>query len=352
MQSLSQLGNLIKGSKKLKVVITTHQKPDADALGSSLALFNYLRKYNHEVSVITPTDYPRFIHWMTGNNCVINFEENEQNKTKSTQLIYEADIIFLLDFSNYERIGDLAPLVEKSKSQKVLVDHHLSPTIKGDFELWNPKAAATCELVYELICNDFADREKIDIPIGECIYAGIMTDTGSFRFPTTTKKIHLIIADLIEIGVDNSKIHRLVYDNNSEERLRFIGFVLNQKLFIDKKNHTAYIVITKEELKQFHSQTGDTEGLVNYALSIEGICFASIIIERDDMVKLSFRSSGDFSVSDFANKHFEGGGHKNAAGGKSSLSLPETVEKFLALLKLYEKELQKEFNIKTELIPC
>lgn len=351
MQSLSELNYLIKG-KKLKIVITTHQKPDADALGSSLALYNYLRKYQHDVHVVSPSDYPRFIFWMHGNNCVINFEQNESTKKKSIELIDQADLIFCLDFSAYERIGDLAQYVQKSPAKIVLIDHHLNPSIEADFELWNSKAAATCELIYQLISSNFEDRDKIDIHIAECIYAGIMTDTGSFRFPSTSKKVHLIIADLIEIGVDNSKIHRLVYDNNSEERLRFLGYILHQRLFIDQKYHLAYIVVSNSELKQYHSQTGDTEGLVNYALSIEGICFATIIIERDDMVKLSFRSSGDFSVNEFAQKHFEGGGHKNAAGGKSSLSLRDTVEKFLNLLPLYQNQLNKEFKNTIELIPC
>lgn len=350
MQNLEQLKSLVQGSK-LKIVITTHQKPDADALGSSLALFNYLKKYHHEVFVITPTDYPKFLFWMPGNHCVINFEESQATQARCAELIVNADLIFCLDYSCYERIGDMCEMVSKSAAEKVLIDHHLDPKIAPDYSLWNSSAAATCELIYDFIVA-LGDCDKIDENIGECIYAGIMTDTGSFRFPSTTKKVHLIIADLIELGVNNSKIHRLVYDNNSEERLRFLGYTLNQRLVVLPNLHTAYIILSKDELERFHSQTGDTEGLVNYALSIEGICFACIIIEREDMVKMSFRSSGDFAVNEFAAKHFEGGGHKNAAGGKSMLSLQQTLEKFLQLLPQYEASLKLEFNQPTVLIPC
>jgi phosphoesterase RecJ-like protein len=245
----------------------------------------------------------------------------------------------------------MSEIVRLSNAKKVLIDHHLNPKIHADFTLWDSKAAATCELIYDLIVS-FGDREKISTNIGECIYAGIMTDTGSFRFPSTSKKVHLIIADLIDIGIDNSKIHRLVYDNNTEERLRFLGYTLNKRLIVLESLHTAYIVLSKSELGNFHSQTGDTEGLVNYALSIEGICLAAIIIEREDMVKLSFRSSGDFAVNEFAGKHFEGGGHKNAAGGKSLLSLHDTLEKFLNLLPKYQIQLNNEFKYSPTIIPC
>jgi phosphoesterase RecJ-like protein len=350
MQNLENLKQFLHGSPK-KVVITTHQKPDADALGSSLALFNYLKKYNHQITVISPTDYPKFLEWMPGNNCVIDYELSKENEKKSNNDINQADIVFLLDFSSWERLKNVAEPIKKSNAKKVLMDHHLDPSIIADFELWNPKAAATCELMYDFICM-LGDRNKIDSNIGECIYAGIMTDTGSFRFASTTKKIHQTIADLIELGVDNSKVHRMIYDNNSFEKLRFLGFVLSQKMHIISNLHCAYIAVSKEELDMFHSQTGDTEGLVNYALSIEGIIFAAIIIERPDAVKMSFRSSGTFPVNEFAHKHFEGGGHKNAAGGKSSLSFKDTLQKFLEILPQYKQQLQEEYKPQTNLIPC
>ncbi|HSZ24722.1 MAG TPA: DHHA1 domain-containing protein, partial [Cytophagaceae bacterium] len=199
-------------------------------------------------------------------------------------------------------------------------------------------AAATAQLVFEII-TALGDGDLIDVPIGECIYAGIMTDTGSFRHPSTNKQVHLIAAGLMDKGVNTSKVHQLIYDNNTETRLRFIGFSLSEKLIVLKEFHTAYFVINGNELARFESKTGDTEGLVNYALSINGINMAAVFIERPDAIKMSFRSKGDFSVNDFARKYFEGGGHRNAAGGRSSLSLIETEKKFLSTLPEYKTEL-------------
>ncbi len=335
-QELQQLFN-----KPQKVVITTHHKPDADALGSSLALAGYLVKKGHSVKVITPSDYPRFLFWMKGNEDVLIFDKNLA--TNAATYINEADIICCLDFNAYSRINELGDIVKSSKALKVLIDHHLEPEPFADYTYWDGKAAATAELVYDLI-EDLNDLSLIDIPMAECIYAGIMTDTGSFRFPSTTKRVHLIIAQLIDIGVNNSKIHRNIYDSNTENRLRFIGFALSKKLVILKEYCLAYFAITNSELQEFNSQTGDTEGLVNYALSLEGVTMAAVIIERPDMVKLSLRSSGNFSVRDFASDHFEGGGHKNASGGKSHLSLLETEKKFLSLLPQYKTYLNQDYN--------
>ncbi|TAG56859.1 MAG: bifunctional oligoribonuclease/PAP phosphatase NrnA [Cytophagales bacterium] len=350
MQNLQSLKELLVGKPK-NIVITTHQKPDADALGSSLGLYNYLKKYHHNICVVAPTDYPRFLFWMPGNNCVINYEENDYSKNYINKAIDNADIIFCLDYSSWERLKKVADSVKNSKAIKVLIDHHLDPTVVAEYKMWYPSAAATCELIYNFICQ-MGDKNLIDSEIGECIYAGIMTDTGSFRFPSTSKNIHIIISELIEIGVDNSKVHRLIYDNNSQEKLRFLGFVLNQKLHVIDSLNTAYIAISSEELSMFNSQTGDTEGLVNYALSIEGVVFAVIIIEREDAVKMSFRSSGNFKANEFAALHFEGGGHKNAAGGKSNASFKDTLEKFLNILPSYQQMLNAEYQSQPNLIPC
>ncbi len=320
-------------SSPKKVVITTHHKPDADALGSSLAMYNYLSKKGHEVLVVTPSDYPWFLSWMVGNDKVLVYEPEKERSKKNAVLAFQnADLVFCLDFSAIERVQDLKELLNSATGIKILIDHHLEPEHFAQYEIWDTKAAATTELVYEFIQN-MGDAEMIDVAIAECIYAGIMTDTGSFRFPCTTAKVHLIIADLIRIGVDNHKIHNLIYDNNSEDRLKFIGFSLSEKMRVLRSKKTAYFCISSDDLIQFNSQTGDTEGLVNYALSIEGINFAALMIERPDAVKLSFRSRGDFSANEFARKYFEGGGHKNAAGGKSNLNLVETENKFLEILK-------------------
>lgn len=306
-----------------RVAITTHHKPDADALGSSLALEMYLRKKGHTVQVISPSDYPAFLNWMPGQSEVICFDKNKPADPISKSFA-EADVIFCLDFNNLDRIFDLGKWVLESPAIKIMIDHHLQPEAFANFQIWNTKAAATAELVYDFICL-LGEHSLIDLPIAECIYAGILTDTGSFRHPSTTRSIHLIVADLLRIGVNPSRIHKLVYDNNNLNRLRFLGFVLKDKLEVIPELNAAIISISKEETKQYQVDTGDTEGIVNYALSIKGIVLGIVIIDRTDMVKLSFRSVGDFDVNQFARAYFEGGGHKNAAGGKSNLNLEETI---------------------------
>lgn len=321
-----------------RIVITTHHKPDADALGSSLGLAAFLAKKNHQVHVITPTDYPKFLHWMQGNDEVIVF--NEGNEEQSEKLVKKADVIFCLDFSCLSRINELGKLVDDANAVKVLIDHHENKQDFADFELWDTKAAATCELIYDLI-EKFGERYLIDKGMAEALYAGIMTDTGSFRHPNTTRHVHEIVAHLIEFGADVAKVSKLIYDNNTVDRLRFIGYALSKKLEVLPEYKTAYFVITADELKQFNSRNGDTEGLVNYALSIENITMAAVIIDRPDGIRLSFRSVGDFPVNEIAAKYFEGGGHKNAAGGSSNLSLEETEKKFLELLPQYKEQLHK-----------
>ena len=320
-----------------KVVITTHHKPDADALGSSLALHHYLVSKGHISTVITPTDYPDFLKWMHGEKDVINFEEKEK---EATQIINNYDLVCCLDFSALNRINELGEIVRAAPAKKLLIDHHRNPEDFADFSFWDVTRAATAELVYEIILN-LGDKKLITKEIGACIYAGIMTDTGSFRHPSTTKRIHEIAAEIIELGVNTPEIHRLIYDTSSEDKLRFLGFALSEKLVVLKEFKTAYISITDEELKKFNSKTGDTEGLVNYALSIDDVVFAAVIIDRVKAIKISFRSVGTFSVADFASNHFNGGGHFNAAGGMTECSLEKTVAHFEALLPQYKESLLK-----------
>ena len=339
MLKLETLKELLDTPKK--VVITTHYKPDADALGSSLGLASYLSKKGHQVNVISPSDYPVFLNWMEGHKEVINFEA--KNEKKSAKHIEDADMIFCLDFNNLYRINKLGDMVGKSSAIKVLIDHHLEPERFADYELWSTKAAATAELIYELIIK-LKDRQYIDQSIAECLYAGIMTDTGQFKHPNTTRNVHLVTADLIGLGADVAKVGRYIYDNNSLERLKFTGYALSRKLKVLKNLRTAYFWISAEDLKNYKSKTGDTEGLVNYALSLKGVVFSAVIIERPDTIRLSLRSKGEFSVNDFARDHFSGGGHPNAAGGISDLSLDETVEKFERIVKTYENQLNKNFK--------
>ncbi|WP_017730638.1 DHH family phosphoesterase [Nafulsella turpanensis] len=340
MQDLKALQKAL--SKARKVVITTHHKPDADALGSSLGLAGYLQKKGHEVAVITPTDYPAFLSWMRGNDNVIVF--NEGNEEKSAALVAEADLIFCLDFSALGRINELGELVRAAKAEKVLIDHHLEPEDFATYTFWSTEAASTAELVFQLIV-ELGDRQVVGKDIAEALYAGVMTDTGSFKHPSTTEYTHRVVADLIHLGADVHRVSKLVYDNNTLDKLRFIGYALSEKLQFLPEYNTAYIAITAEELERYKSRTGDTEGLVNYALSIEGVVMAALLIDRTEAVKISFRSVGEFSVNTFARENFEGGGHKNAAGGKSNLSLDETVDKFLGLLPKYKEQLQAKVLI-------
>ncbi len=324
-------------SSPKNIFITTHVKPDADALGSSLGLANYLIKKGHQVTVVTPTDYPYFLTWMKGNDDVLDFSKSSE-KPKAQSKLEEADVIFCLDFSVLNRVNELGELIRKSKAYVVNIDHHQDPEDFANFRYWSTKAAATCELVYELIV-EMGDQSLIDKDIASCLYAGIMTDTGGFRHPNTTKNVHLVVAELLEKGADSSQIANLIYDSNSVNRLKFIGFAITRRLVVREDLHTAYFVISKKDLKKYQSQTGDTEGLVNYALSLDGIKLAALFSEREDGIKISFRSSSDVAVNKFAASHFSGGGHKNAAGGKSAQSLKETVERFESLVEQCQVEL-------------
>ena len=335
MEALASFKKELSSPKK--IFITTHVKPDADALGSSLGLANYLIRKGHEVSVVTPSDYPSFLAWMKGNESVLDFSKPE-DKPLATLRLEQADIIFCLDFSVLDRVNELGEMIRKSDAFVVNIDHHQDPEDFADFRYWSTKAAATCELVYQLIV-ELGDKDLIDKAIAECLYAGIMTDTGGFRHPNTTKNVHLVVAELIEIGADSSQIANLIYDSNSVNRLKFIGFAITRRLIVREDLHTAYFVISKKDLKKYQSQTGDTEGLVNYALSLDGIKLAALFSEREDGIKISFRSSSDVAVNKFAASYFNGGGHKNAAGGKSALSLKDTVDRFESLVEKCQEEL-------------
>jgi phosphoesterase RecJ-like protein len=337
MKNLPAFKSLISQPKN--AVIVTHFKPDADALGSSLGLAGYLKKKGHRVAVITPSDYPDFLAWMPGNEEVIALSRNSKEPAnKAADLIAKADVIFCLDFSSLSRINDLSEIVRKSTAVKVMVDHHLEPENFAQFEQWDTKAASTAGLVFDLIV-ELGDKDSIDRNIANCLYAGLMTDTGGFRHNNTTQKEFLIASELVGHGANPSMVSKLIYDTNTVERLRLLGYVLSQKLKVLPEYKTAYMTLTTDELKQFGSQTGDTEGLVNYGLSIKGIKLSVLMYDRNDEIKLSFRSLADFSANEVARKHFEGGGHKNASGGQSKLSLEETLKKFLSILPEYKEKL-------------
>ena len=337
MEKIQEFKDYLK--KPRKTVILTHFKPDADALGSSLGLARYLKKKGHEVTVITPSDYPDFLSWMPWNKDVLIFQKEKPER--ASKLIDHSDIIYCLDFSCLNRINDLGDMVAKSPAKKVLIDHHLEPQKFADFEQWDGTAASTAELVFTLIV-ELGDRSLVDADLADCLYAGIMTDTGSFRHSNTSHQVFQIASELVASGANPYKVSKLIYDTNSIERLRLMGYVLSEKLQVLPEYNTAYMALTAEELKRFGSQTGDTEGLVNYGLSIRGIKLSVLISDRKDNIKLSLRSIGNFSVNEMAKNHFEGGGHRNAAGGQTNLTLEQTVKKFLDILPLYKNQLINE----------
>jgi len=338
----------MKGLEKFKllldsprrIVITVHTNPDADALGSALGFASILKQLGNNTTVISPNEYPDFLKWMKGNDEVVIFDKNEK---EVNTLIEEAEIICCLDFSDLKRIGALGDLVRSSKAFKVMIDHHLEPEKFADFELWNVQAGATGELIYDL-SEDMGWVEFIGPEEADCLYAGIMTDTGGFRHPNTTRHIHEVVAKLIGLGANTSRIAKLVYDTNTESRLRLMGFVLSQRLVVMKDYDVAYIYLTLEDQKKFNVQKGDTEGLVNYALSIANITVAAMFTESKEMIKISFRSVGSFSVNEFARAYFDGGGHANAAGGRSERSLQDTLERFKSLVISNKQELKHEAN--------
>ena len=336
MLSIASLIELL--AQPQKIVITTHHKPDGDAMGSSLGLYNYLIQQGHHVTVITPTDYPAYFNWMPGNDGVIIYTEHLEEAAK---LISEAKIIFCLDFNALSRINEMGELVGKSPAYKVLIDHHLEPEDFDDYRYWNITACATAQLVYTFIAEELKHKELVNKDVASCLYAGILTDSASFHLPNTTSAVHRITADLIDAGAVNWRIYDLVYNNSPENRLRFLGLCLSERLEVLYEFNTAIFHVTKQDLEKYDIQTGDTEGIVNYALSIAGIKLAAFIIERKDKVKLSLRSKGDIPANAICKKYFNGGGHFNAAGGHSDDSLENVINQFKQILPEYKKLLIK-----------
>jgi phosphoesterase RecJ-like protein len=335
LNTILEIKPLLYATTKPKIVITTHHKPDADALGSSLGLYHFLKTLGIPSTVVSPTDYGDFLKWMPEENTVIDFEKSE---TQSAELVAAADFIFCLDFNALKRINKLGDLVAQSKAKKVLIDHHLEPESFADFALHTTKASSTCELVYHFI-ELLGETDKVNKDIASCLYAGIMTDTGSFKHNSTYPSTHRVVAALIEKGAEPDKISEAIYDNYSESRTRFIGFCLHEKLQVWREYNTVLMFVTAEELKRFNVVTGDSEGLVNYGLGIKGIKLSVLVVDRTVLRKMSFRSKGKFPANEFARKYFNGGGHFHAAGGESSDPLEVVEQKVKQALMEYKEVL-------------
>ncbi|GAC1418934.1 MAG: bifunctional oligoribonuclease/PAP phosphatase NrnA [Flavisolibacter sp.] len=308
-----------------KVAITMHQKPDADAMGSTLALYHFLKQLGHQVHIISPTNWARWVNWMEGTDKVLDYE---LFKVEADLILDQADWLFCLDFNHFSRTKTMAPKVASFSNIKILIDHHQEPDLPFfHFGISSTNKSSTCQMVYDFIV-DSGNRDKINKPIAECLYAGVVADTGSFRFSSTSAEVHRMVAALKEIGLDHTKVHEALYDNFLENRLRFLGYVLSNRMEVFYQLNTALIYVSKLELLKYGIKTGDTEGLVNYPLSIQGIKLVGCVIDRDEERKWSFRSKGNFDCNSFARKYFNGGGHFNASGGHDSDSLQDTLNKF------------------------
>lgn len=325
---------LVELTRPKKIIITTHHKPDGDALGSSLGLFYWLKKKGHEVKVVLSSDFPDFLDWIPGREELVFFT---QNPTYGQQLFDEAEIIFCLDYSALSRTNLLESVIRQAKAPKWMIDHHLEPEDFATVTYWDSNAAATAQLVYTFIAEVFQDKGAIDATIATCLYTGIMTDTGSFRFRNTTSAVHHIIANLLDAGARNWEIHEHIYNSSTENRLKFLGYCLLNCLEVIPEYHTALFTLTKDDLAKFNVTTGDTEGLVNYALSIKEIRLAGLFVDRTEIIKLSLRSTGDIPCNEICRTYFNGGGHLNASGGSSNEELSVVVNRFKSILPEYKE---------------
>jgi len=335
-EAISVTNKLLSTPKN--IVIVGHKNPDGDAIGSCLGLGNFLRQKGMKVTVIMPNNFPKFLQWIPETDSILTLER-EPEETKN--VIKNADLIFTLDFNTLNRTGDLEEFLENAKADFILIDHHQQP---GDYAVVTYSDVAMCstsEMVYHFI-ESLKGVQLLNKEIATQLYVGIMTDTGSFRYPATTATTHRVIANLIEAGAKNSEIHQNIYDTNSPDRLKLLGIALNNLVMIPAYK-TAYITISQKELDNNNFKKGDTEGFVNYALSMSGVIFAAIFIEnkKEEIIKISLRSKGSFSVNDFSRKHFNGGGHINAAGGRSLLTLDETIAYFKSVLPNYKQVLNE-----------
>ncbi len=317
-------------SQPKNVVITTHQKPDADAMGSSLALKHLLVQLGHSVTVVSPTNWAGWVDWMPGTKEVMNYE---QDKQKGDEVLEKAEWLFCLDFNIFHRTKSMTDKLKTLICTKILIDHHQEPDAASfDYGVSDTSKSSTCEMIYDFIIAT-GNTDKINSEISQCIYAGVVADTGSFRFSSTHAGVHTLVADLKTKGLEHGYVHEKLFDNFLENRLRFTGHVLLNRMQVFYEYNTALIAIPKSDLIKYNIKTGDTEGLVNFPQSIQGIKLVALVIDRDEERNWSFRSKGEFDCNTFARKYFEGGGHYNASGGRSSGSLDETVQRFKEAIK-------------------
>jgi phosphoesterase RecJ-like protein len=319
-----------------KIAIVAHVGPDGDAIGSTLAFWHYLMTIGKEPIVIVPTAFASFLSWLPGAELVLVYEDE---KEKCDQIFATAELIFTLDFNQASRMAKMSDAVINAAAPKILVDHHLHPGDFAKITISYPQISSTSELIFRLICR-LGDFSQINLACAECIYTGMMTDTGGFTYNSNGQEIYVIIAELIKLGIDKDEIYRKVFNTYSADRLRLMGFCLFNKMKVFPEYRAALITLTQKELYQFNYQNGDAEGFVNIPLSIEGVDFSVFMREDTDKIKISLRSQGTFPANKVAADLFNGGGHLNAAGGESYLTLAETIKKFEEALPDYKPFLE------------
>ncbi len=320
-------------SQPIQITITSHQKPDGDAMGSSLALYNYLIQFGHKVKVIVPTDFPAYFNWMPG---VPELWIYPDQKELANDWIKSSDLICCLDFNVLSRIAPMDEIVKEANKPILLIDHHLQPDT-FEWMLHDVKSSSTCELIYRFI-HIMEENPVINEDIAQSIYTGLLTDTGNFQNGATNKNVFLIVADLMDQGLNIQYVQSNLNQNSTESKLRFLGNALLNKMTVRADLGIAFIVVDKKDARIFNLQSGDTEGMVNFPLSIKEIQISVLIKEEREITKLSFRSKGDIDVNEFARTHFEGGGHKNAAGGKSILPPDWIIKKIIELIEKSKKK--------------
>lgn len=330
---LEELKSSILGSKN--ILITTHHNPDGDAIGSMLGLYHAFKEMGIDSNMVTPNGFPDFLSWMPESDKVVHFSKE---KKRAETLLEQADLLFCLDFNGFRRVEDMSQALEKSPAKKVLIDHHPDPESPFQLIISYTEVSSTAELVYEVVEQMFGPK-AINTESAVCLFAGIMTDTGSFSYACSRERTFQIAGKLIDKGVRVEQVQEQVYNNFSENRMRLLGFSLSERMKVLPEHKSAYIWLTKADLNQFKHQVGDTEGIVNYPLSIKGIVFSVLFTENDGFVKVSLRSRGDFAVNRFSQLYYQGGGHKNAAGGKSFMSMDKTIKKFEELLAKHSQDL-------------
>ena len=321
-----------------KVAILTHTNPDGDAIGSSIALALALRKKGLDAQVIIPDGLPDFLRWLPGIELSTTFA---YKKEKASEIVNNADLIFCLDFNDPNRLSGVGELLEVSKAKKILIDHHQDPLSFTDLAITDTSRGSVGEMIY-LFLTELYSGEILDKDIASCLYVAIMTDTGNFTYASSYPEVFHIVGNLVKYGIDKDSIYSNVYDAFSEDRMRLQGYCMQEKMVVLPQYYTAYISLTDEELKRFNHRKGDTEGFVNIPFGIKGILFSALFIEKRDLIRVSFRSRGNFPVNKVASEHFRGGGHINAAGGDSFVSMAETLAKFESLLPAYKKLLADE----------